>query len=259
MIEIILVLACCCFIFIVVLAGWFLNRGEEGDECEGKDKNGTYEIDEDLKCVLKSCDTGYYKSGKKCLVDQSGVVCVPTGTPDPQGTYLKNRSNVCTLSSCATGYVVNGTTCNPDPTAPTPDMLEDGQPYAYEAGKLYECTSGKDVGCLYRAEANGIAAAAGMYDPVGKTCTNGDHVYCVNDKTVTMAEYSDNTAAGTGAWNETMHRYAASGKACPTPESAKCQDDQSIASYQGWGGGNSAKITTNVTERQCVDNAFLYC
>ncbi len=146
------------------------------------------------------------------------------------------------------------------PTAPTPDIiLEDGQPYAYEAGKLYGCTSGKDVGCLYRAEANGIAAAAGMYDPVGKKCTNGDHVYCVNDKTVTMAEYSDNTAAGTGAWNKTMHRYAASGKACPTPKSAKCQDDQSIASYQGWGGGNSAKITTNVTERQCVDNAFLYC
>ena len=145
------------------------------------------------------------------------------------------------------------------PTAPTPDMLEDGQPYAYEEGKLYECTSGKDVGCLDRAEANGIAAAAGMYDPVEKKCGKGNHVYCVNDKTVTMAEYSDNTATGTGAWNETMHRYAASGKACPTPESAKCQDDQSIASYQGWGGGNSAKITTNVTERQCVDNAFLYC
>ena len=115
MIEIILLLACCCFIFIVVLAGWFLNRGEEGDECKGKDKNGTYEIDEDLKCVLKSCDTGYYKSGKECLVDQSGVVCVPTGTSDPQGIYLKNMSNVCTLSSCATGYTKNGTTCNPVP------------------------------------------------------------------------------------------------------------------------------------------------
>ena len=111
MIEIILLLACCCFIFIVVLAGWFLNKGEEGDECEGKDENGNYEIDEDLKCVLKSCATGYYKSGKKCLVDNSGVACVPTGTPDPQGTYLTNKSNVCTLSSCETGFVVDGTTC----------------------------------------------------------------------------------------------------------------------------------------------------
>jgi hypothetical protein len=144
--------------------------------------------------------------------------------------------------------------------APTPDiMLEDKMPYAYEAGKLYGCTSGKDVGCLFRAEANGIAAAAGMYDPVGKKCSKGDHVYCVNDKTVTMAEYSDNTPAGTGAWNETMHRYAATGKACPTASAANCQDDQSIASYQGWGGGNTAKITTKVTERQCVDSAFLYC
>jgi len=143
---------------------------------------------------------------------------------------------------------------------PTPDlMLDDKKPYAYEAGKLYACTSGKDVGCIWRAEQNGIAAAAGMYDPVTKTCPKGDHVYCVNDKTVTMDEYSDNTPAGTGAWNETMHRYKATGKACPTPEAAKCQDDQSLSGYQDWGGGNTAKITTTVTNRQCVDNAFLYC
>ena len=129
MIEIILLLACCCFIFIVVLAGWFLSRGEEGDECEGKDKKGTYEIDEDLKCVLKSCDTKYYKSGKECLVDKSGVVCVPIGTPDPQGTYLKNRSNVCTLSSCATGYIKDGTTCTLDETFTIPT----------EADSLSEC------------------------------------------------------------------------------------------------------------------------
>jgi hypothetical protein len=148
----------------------------------------------------------------------------------------------------------------PGPTAAIPDiMLEDKIPYTYEAGKLYACTSGKDVGCLWRAEANGIAAAAGMYDPVEKKCENGGHVYCVNDKTVTMAEYSDNTPAGTGAWNETMHRYAATGKACPTASAAKCQDDQSLGGYTEWGGGNTAKITTSVTTRQCVDDAFLYC
>ena len=127
MIEIILLLACCCFVFIVVLAGWFLNRGEEGDECKGKDKNGKYVRDEDIKCVLKSCDTGYYKSGKECLVDQSGVVCVPTGTPDPQGTYLTTVSNVCTLSSCATGYTKDGTTCSPGPSACKPDQSFDAQ------------------------------------------------------------------------------------------------------------------------------------
>ena len=146
------------------------------------------------------------------------------------------------------------------PTTPTPDIiLEDGQPYAYEEGKLYECTSGKDVGCLSRRQSHGMALATGMYDSTTKTCPGGDHVYCVNDKTVTMAEYSDNTPAGTGGWRDTMHRYAASGKTCPTPESAKCQDDQSILSYQGWGGANTAKISTNVTKRQCVDNAFVYC
>jgi hypothetical protein len=52
-----------------VLAGgaFFLTRPEEGDECEGKDDNGNYVIDEDRKCVLDYCDPGYYKSGKKCL------------------------------------------------------------------------------------------------------------------------------------------------------------------------------------------------
>ena len=149
----------------------------------------------------------------------------------------------------------------PGPTAAIPDiMLEDGEPYAYEAGKLYGCTSGKDVGCLFRAEANGIAAAAGMYDPVGKKCEKGGHVYCVNDKTVTYAQYADNTTVKTeSGWQNNNHRYAADGARCNVPENTQCQDDQSIASYQGWGGGNTAKITTKATERQCVDNAFLYC
>jgi hypothetical protein len=147
----------------------------------------------------------------------------------------------------------------PAPAPAPPIMLEDGKPYTYQEGKLYECTSGKDVGCLYRNQSGGIAAAAGMYDATTKSCPNGDHVYCMNPKTVTMAQYSDNVAAGTGTWQQTMHRYAAEGKRCPTPENANCQDDQSIAQYQGWGGGNTAKITTRVTDRQCVDNAFLYC
>ena len=148
-----------------------------------------------------------------------------------------------------------------DDNTPTPDlMLDDGKPYAYEAGKLYACTSGKDVGCLYRAEANGIAAAAGMYDPATKTCGNGDHVYCVNDKTITYAQYADNTDVKTvSGWRNNMHRYKADGARCNKPENAQCQDDQSIASYSGWGGGNTAKITTKANTRQCVDNAFIYC
>ena len=144
--------------------------------------------------------------------------------------------------------------------APSPTMmLADGQPYAYTAGTLYQCTSGKDVGCLFRNQSAGIAAAAGVYDATTKTCPNGDHVYCMKPKTITMAQYSDNAPAGTGTWQQTMHRYAAEGKRCPTPENANCQDDQSMGGYQGWGGGNTAKVTTSVTNRQCVDNSFLYC
>jgi len=145
--------------------------------------------------------------------------------------------------------------------APIPDiMLEDKIPYAYEAGKLYGCTSGKDVGCLYRAEANGIAAAAGMYDPVGKKCEKGNHVYCVNDQTVTYAQYADNTTVKTkSGYRNNMHRYAADGARCNKPQYTQCQDDKSLSGYTEWGGGNTAKITTKATERQCVDNAFLYC
>jgi len=57
-----------------VLAGGalFFTLPQEGDECEGKDTNGNYVIDEDLKCVLDACDSGYSisSSGKKCIVDE---------------------------------------------------------------------------------------------------------------------------------------------------------------------------------------------
>ena len=188
-----------------------------------------------------------------------GKVCTPQGTPDPNATYKYGANDAC-LMTCKTGYEKKDGACVEKTPAPGPaTMLEDGQPYAYEEGKLYQCTSGKAVGCLFRNESAGIAAAAGVYDSATKKCSQGDHVYCMNDKTITMAQYSDNTPAGTGTWQQTMHRYSAEGKACPTPEAAKCQDDQSIASYTGWGGGNTAKITTMVTNRQCVDNSFLYC
>ena len=246
-----------CMVMVVVGAYLFLNRPQEGDECEGKDENGNYVIDDEGKCVLDDCVSGYYKSGKECLVDQSGVDCEPEGTPDPRGTYLTNQMGGCDLSSCESPYVVSGDVCSvPEGT----ELMEDGQPYAYVEGTLYTCKSGKDVGCLYRSEANGIAAAAGMYDPATKTCPGGDHVYCVNDKTITYAQYADNTDVKTqSGWQNNMHRYKADGARCNKPENAQCQDDQSIASYSGWGGGNTAKITTEVDTRQCVDNAFVYC
>jgi hypothetical protein len=60
-----------CMVLVAVGAYLFLNRPQEGDECEGKDENGNYVIDDEGECVLKSCKSGYIKSGKECLVDQS--------------------------------------------------------------------------------------------------------------------------------------------------------------------------------------------
>ena len=60
-------------VFSVIAGGaLFFTLPEEGDECEGKDKNGNYVIDEDGKCVLDECDYGYSisSSGKKCIVDE---------------------------------------------------------------------------------------------------------------------------------------------------------------------------------------------
>ena len=60
-------------VFSVLAGGALLfTLPEEGDECEGKDTNGNYVIDEDGKCVLDECDYGYSisSSGKKCIVDE---------------------------------------------------------------------------------------------------------------------------------------------------------------------------------------------
>jgi hypothetical protein len=211
-----------------------------------------------VMCLSSSVGAALMMGGGK----EEGAVCTPEGTKDPNATYKYDADGDCVMT-CKTGYTKEDGACveGEDDDAPTPDlMLDDKKPYAYEAGKLYACTSGKDVGCLWRAEANGIAAAAGMYDPATKTCAKGDHVYCVNDKTVTYAQYADNTNVKTqSGWQNNMHRYKADGARCNKPENAQCQDDQSIASYSGWGGGNTAKITTKVDTRQCVDNAFVYC
>ena len=92
----------CCMFSVIAGAGWyFLMAPEEGDECSGKDENGNYVIDDKGKCVLYSCNTGYYKSGKECLVDQSGKDCEGS---DPNAEYETDVSNVCTFVMCDYGY-----------------------------------------------------------------------------------------------------------------------------------------------------------
>ena len=84
-----------CMVFIAVGAYLFLNRPHEGDECEGKDENGNYEIDDEGKCVLDSCASGYYKSGKECLIDEDDEddETVPNVLTDPVGTPIQCTAN----------------------------------------------------------------------------------------------------------------------------------------------------------------------
>jgi hypothetical protein len=104
MILVVMMMFCCIF-SVIAGAGWFfLMAPEEGDECSGKDENGNYEIDDKGKCVLVSCNTGYYKSGKECLVDHSGKDC--TGA-DPNATYETDVSNVCSFVMCDYGYNID--------------------------------------------------------------------------------------------------------------------------------------------------------
>ena len=147
-------------------------------------------------------------------------------------------------------------TLGPGPSGPGPSastQLSDGVVHLYDSTKTYVCTSGKEIGCAN--EDNNMLSGTGVYE--NDACPNSSkYVYCMNPKTVTMAEYSDNEPIGTGSLDETMHRYTATGKRCPTPENANCQDDKSIVDPDG---GDSQKITSMVTSRQCVDDSILYC
>jgi hypothetical protein len=133
--------------------------------------------------------------------------------------------------------------CNTDAC---PVELKDGEAYGYVSTNNYVCESGKDVGCA--AETSGIMTAKGSYP---NCASDTSHVYCMNPKTVTNAQYNDNQ------WTTESHRLSATGKRCyDAAMPSYCQDDQSIA---GSGYGNTRKIQTNAYDRQCVDSSIMYC
>ena len=80
-----------CMLLMAVGAYLFLTRPQEGDECEGEDENGNYEINDEGECVLDSCASGYYKSGKECLVEEEDDVYTPP-TPVLRDTPETMRS-----------------------------------------------------------------------------------------------------------------------------------------------------------------------
>jgi len=111
-IILIVLMGCFCCMLLMGGLGWFITRPEEGDECKGKDKKGEYEIDEDGKCVLVSCEDGYIISGKKCVDDLSGETCTPT-TKVTGGVYKTDVAGDCVLDGCSMGYklTTDGTKC----------------------------------------------------------------------------------------------------------------------------------------------------
>ena len=120
-IILIVLMACFCCMIMMGGLGWYVTRPEEGDECKGKDKKGEYEIDEDGKCVLVSCDDGYVISGKKCIEDKSGDECTPSTTKVVGGIYKTDVAGSCVLDSCSMGYkmTTDGTKCEREPCTTT--------------------------------------------------------------------------------------------------------------------------------------------
>lgn len=198
-----------------------------------------------LGCVACSSSSllGYLMMNSDTPV--TGAVCVPEGTPDAKATYKYNTAGTC-VKSCNSGYTNTSNVCTATDTS---TKLTDGVAHAYDSTKTYACTSGKEIGCANMNSAGTIMSGSGVY--TNDACSNPtEFVYCMNPKTTTMAQYSDNTATSSS------HRLAATGSRCPTATNANCQDDQSIA---GSGTGNTRKITSKVTSRQCVDSSYLYC
>jgi hypothetical protein len=82
-------------------AAWILTRPQEGDECEGDDKNGYYVIDEYGDCVLHSCSSGYIKTGDTCVEEEEeeeeeeeDYQPEPTIPTLPRGRYVRLEQTV---------------------------------------------------------------------------------------------------------------------------------------------------------------------
>ncbi|MDB4675372.1 discoidin domain-containing protein [Akkermansiaceae bacterium] len=95
-----------CMVLVAVGAYLFLNRPQEGDECkvETPDDNAlTYEIDDEGECVLKSCKSGYYKSGKECLVEEE-VYIPPTPVLRDTPETMRSASTVWSGQAIGVGH-----------------------------------------------------------------------------------------------------------------------------------------------------------
>ena len=86
------------FVGVSLLIVWAINPDifkfeKEGDDCEGDDEKGIYEIDEDGKCVLVSCDYGWEVDGKEC-VKAAPSATIPSATT-PSATITNSCTGQC--------------------------------------------------------------------------------------------------------------------------------------------------------------------
>ena len=96
-----------CMVLVAVGAYLFLNQPKEGDECEVEtpdDNAATYEIDDEGECVLKSCNSGYYKSGKECLVEEEDVYTPPTPVLRNTPETMRSASTVYQNETIGVGH-----------------------------------------------------------------------------------------------------------------------------------------------------------
>ena len=119
----VLVLLLLCSIMSVMAGGlWISSRPKEGDVCEGTDPKGSYLINKERKCVLASCDDGYYVSGTECKKDKTGEDCEPEDGVEG-GVYLSDKTGNCELFTCLDGYTFTNNSCEMneiEDTAPAP-------------------------------------------------------------------------------------------------------------------------------------------
>jgi hypothetical protein len=187
------------FVFAGAVIYYFMNKPEEGDDCEGKDENGNYVIDGKGKCVLKSCKTGYYKSGEECLVNLSGSDCVPIGTKDPQGMYLTNQTGGCELKSCKLPYKIVGDECKRD------SEVFQIKGYDYTKDQASSQCSAYGATVATRAQVDAAQVAGADWCSTGWVSDPGAAVYPINTRlesgcgngTAGVKEYTppDNKAA----------------------------------------------------------------
>jgi hypothetical protein len=181
------------FVFAGAVIYYFMTRPEEGDDCEGKDENGNYVIDDKGKCVLKSCNAGYSKSGKKCIANTPGEVCTPASPVTGAKEYKYGSTGLCVPDSCIEGYEKTDNMCSLLPVLATGGTKTTAGGYT-----IHTFTTGGDFTVTRGGECDVLVVAGGgggSGRDVGGGGGAGGLIYKVNE-TITPGSYTIEVGAG---------------------------------------------------------------